>query len=166
MLKLADFKWLIPMGLVLFFDQLTKSLIKTRIDLGSSVKLLPFLSLTHHINTGAGFGIFQNFNSVLIVVAILALVIISWYLPTLSDKEKLWAGLLMGGIAGNLVDRFLIGGVTDFILVYANIFGAVRYFPSFNIADSTITISIIVFALLGRKDGLAVKSDSHHPKTR
>jgi signal peptidase II len=144
---------------VFSFDQLTKEIIRDRLAVGESWPSDGWLiKITHVTNTGAAFGILQDqglFLTVTAVIAIGAIVFYYLYPPLEHGVLRLAMGLLLGGAAGNLIDRLRFGHVTDFI-------DFPRY-PEFNVADSSIVIGlvvIIVFFLLiepasreGRADG-------------
>jgi len=109
---------------------------------------LGFFRITHIQNTGAAFGLFPDQSLVLTIFALIVGTIILFfvvygyrYYPWLgSTAITLVLGLVLSGTVGNLVDRFRFGHVTDFI--------DFSYWPAFNIADSAVTIGVILFALL------------------
>jgi len=102
-------------------------------------------------NPGIAFSIFADSASpwvryVLIGGSLLVMAILAWYLAAGADvsvRAAAGLALLLGGAAGNLTDRILHGGVTDFFEVW---FGSYRY-PAFNVADSAITIGAILILL-------------------
>jgi len=131
--------------LIVVADQLSKAWIRTNLSEGQSLFEVGFFQITHVHNTGAAFGLFRGQSFVLTIVAIIAVTIILVYgfviyprFP-LPDRMggKLALGLILGGTVGNLIDRLRFGYVTDFID-----FG---YWPSFNVADSAITVGAIIF---------------------
>ncbi|MBI2328641.1 MAG: signal peptidase II [Chloroflexi bacterium] len=99
-------------------------------------------------NTGAAFGSFQGQSFALTIVALVGIITIlaytlffSRWFPSLESRlGKSALGLVLGGITGNLIDRLnpSLGGVTDFINI--------SIWPTFNIADSAITVGLILFA--------------------
>ena len=105
-----------------------------------------FFRITHIHNTGAAFGLFQGHSFALTIVALVGIAVIllfallvyrhSPYLDNMLSRVAL--GLVLGGTVGNLIDRLRFGYVTDFID-----FG---FWPAFNIADSAITVGVIIFA--------------------
>ncbi len=119
---------------VVAIDQLTKYLIKIKFALGDTVNLLPFLSFTRIHNTGAAFGILQQYTFLLILASIVVLVIFLFsYGDLIKDtKSTIFGALVIGGAIGNLIDRIAYGFVIDFI--------DLTFWPAFNIADSCITI--------------------------
>jgi len=95
-------------------------------------------------NTGAAFGLFQGQTFALTIVALVSITVILLYalfiyrrFPLLDNRlGRLALGLILGGAIGNLIDRLRLGYVTDFI--------DVGVWPSFNIADSALTIGVII----------------------
>jgi len=129
--------WLIS-GLTLAADQLTKHLIAAAFHPGESLPLVPrVLHLTYVQNTGAAFGLFKGQHALFIV---LSLVVIMWiareFLTTrvLPSPVRWGYALVLGGAAGNLLDRMRLGHVVDFI--------DLRVWPVFNVGDSAITIGV------------------------
>lgn len=135
-------KWLALAAVLVILDQLTKYLAAQSIPPGSSVPLLPFLSLVLTYNTGAAFSFlagesgWQRWFFAAIAVAASALII--WLLHRHRRETFLCVGLtlILGGAIGNLIDRVLVGAVIDFVLLYWR-----KYqWPAFNVADSCITV--------------------------
>lgn len=110
------------------------------------------INLTYIKNTGAAFGMMQNFTIILIVLSIFAIILMLYYIikniENLLMKELLCCSLLLAGIFGNLYERLVYGYVRDFFdLTFMN-------FPVFNISDVYINISvfaIIILILLTKK---------------
>lgn len=134
------------------FDQITKWLVRTRVPLHSSVEVIPnFLDITHVRNTGAAFGFlnavdFPGKTIVIAVVAIVALIGVSIYAGTMDSQQllsQIGMAMIIGGAAGNLIDRVFVGSVVDFVDAYWGGF----HFWAFNVADSAITIGV-VFVIL------------------
>jgi signal peptidase II len=135
-------------GIIVVADQATKALVRAFIPLHDSRTIIPgLLDLTHVQNTGAAFGIlnaadFPWKQAVLAVVATAALISIAVYAARLSPRQqlaRLGLALVLGGAAGNLVDRVTTGSVVDFVDFY---WGA-SHFWAFNVADSAITVGVI-----------------------
>jgi signal peptidase II len=128
--------WLISLAIVAV-DQLTKWLVMQRLMLGESHPVIPsFLYLTYVHNRGAAFSLFQGQQTFFIVLAAAVIVWTVWELARSRGAASLrWAwGLVLGGAAGNLIDRLRFGHVIDFI--------DLRVWPVFNVADSAITIGV------------------------
>lgn len=94
-----------------------------------------YLTITY--NPGAGFGLFQDSTSLLIWFSIIVIGIILYSYDKIPKQSSIqfYVGLLLGGTIGNLIDRIRLNYVIDFI--------DLKIWPSFNIADAAITISVI-----------------------
>lgn len=133
--------------LVVAADQLSKMWVRANLAPGESLPEIGFFRLTHVYNTGAAFGLFQGQPFVLTIVALVGVAVLLFYalfiyrrLPYLDSRlNRVALGLILGGTVGNLVDRLRLGYVTDFISVG-------NWWPSFNIADSAITVGVVLFA--------------------
>lgn len=132
--------------LVAVSDQWTKALITATFAVGDSVRVLgPVMSFTRRTNTGGAFGLFQDrteFLAVIGAVVVAALFIIG---PRLAHFNRLalgGLGLVLGGAVGNLIDRFRLGHVEDFIDFH--------FWPVFNVADIGITVGagLVLLAIL------------------
>ena len=137
---------------IVVLDQLTKALVRSTVPLHASVTVIPgFMDFTHVRNTGAAFGLLNAadfpFKTVLIrVIAVAALVGVGMYAASLARHEimaRVGLALIIGGAAGNLIDRVIIGSVVDFVDVYWQ----AHHFWAFNVADSAITVGAAVMIL-------------------
>lgn len=137
---------------VVILDQATKALVRSSIPLHESVEIIPgLLSFTHVRNTGAAFGLLNNadipFKTALISLIALAglggVAVYSMTLPREQIVARTGLALVLGGAAGNLIDRLVEGSVVDFVDVY---WGA-YHFWAFNVADSAITIGVSIMIL-------------------
>ena len=138
-------------AIVVILDQLSKWLVVKYIPLYDKVPFLPFLDITHIRNEGAAFGIFRDLPEtfrlgLFIVVLVTAVVVIFYFVKKTGPHDNLLRfalGLILGGAVGNSIDRFSLRYVTDFIGFHW--FGDLTlYWPPFNIADSAITIGVIL----------------------
>ena len=144
--------YLLLMAAVVLLDQGTKALVARSLDLHEYVPIVDgFLSLSHVRNRGAAFGLLSDWDVpyqsvVLAVLSCLALGAIAFYflrLPATARLPRLALALVLGGAAGNLVDRARLGYVVDFVHAYWR-----RYqWPDFNVADSAITIGVALLVL-------------------
>ena len=127
-------------SIVVFLDYKTKQLIETYIQLPRDEIVLPFFKIVNVKNTGAAFGIFSSLsNNFFIFVSLGAIAMIIIYMIKLPKGLELFSlSLILSGATGNLIDRLTIGKVIDFI----DFFG---YWPAFNVADSAISIGVILF---------------------
>ncbi len=124
---------------VLLLDQSTKSLIVAWLDWGQSWPEEGFLRITHARNTGTAFSLFQGHNNVLSFVALFAVGVLLWVYATTGAKSfilRVALGLQLGGALGNLLDRLQQGYVTDFL--------DVGPWPIFNVADSAISVGMVL----------------------
>jgi signal peptidase II len=133
---------------VILADQLTKWWAVDRLASGP-VHVFWRLDFSLSTNTGSAFSLFQGATGVIIVVAVVlvaVLLVLVWRAPSLGRAAIL--GLILGGALGNLSDRFfrdLHGGVVDFVDFH--------FFPSFNVADSCITVGCILLVISLLFDG-------------
>lgn len=105
-----------------------------------------FFSLEFVYNPGAAFGMLANQQWLFITVSVGAIAAMLWFLRLPEAKEGVVPyamGLLMGGAAGNLLDRIQHGKVVDFLLFYWRDY----HFPNFNVADIAITVGVGLFIL-------------------
>lgn len=127
--------------IILLADIATKALVRVGLDVGQSIAILPFLSLTHVQNTGIAFGLlqFDVLRWMLVAVALAVAVAIVWSCKEhkLTEHHLAW-GLILGGAIGNAIDRIVVGTVTDFINFH--------FWPAFNVADSALTIGVVLLA--------------------
>nr|WP_208111426.1 signal peptidase II [Marinomonas balearica] len=139
--------------IVFVLDWITKQAIEASLHYGQEIAILPFFDLTLRYNTGAAFsflagaGGWQRWFFSLIAAAVV--IGISWRLIKIGKTlvmESLALALIMGGAVGNLYDRLVYGHVVDFIQVH---WQGAWYFPAFNIADSAITLGVIVMLFDG-----------------
>jgi signal peptidase II len=139
--------FLIIAAFVLALDQISKLWVSSHLGLYETIPLVGCISLTHARNTGAAFGLFANQAFLLTLVAIVGLVVILLfyrYLSRFNILGILALGLIFGGALGNLIDRLRFGYVTDFVDV--RLWGDFHW-PTFNVADSAITVGSIVLAV-------------------
>lgn len=130
--------------LVIVVDQLSKAWIRNNLAWGQSIFDVGFFQIIHVHNTGAAFGILKGCSLALIIVDIVGIVIILLLVFVLHsrwpflDSMLVMAGigLLMGGTIGNLIDRLRVGYVTDFL--------DFKVWPVFNVADSAVTVGVII----------------------
>ncbi len=139
--------FLIIAAFVVSLDQISKSWVNSHLDLYETIPLIGCLSLTHVRNTGSAFGLFANQAFLLALVSIVGLVTILLFYRYLSKSNILGIlalSLVFGGAVGNLIDRMRFGYVTDFIDV--RLWGDFHW-PTFNVADSAITVGSIVLVI-------------------
>ena len=123
---------------VLAADQATKALVRATIERGDELPLVPGIALVNTRNRGVAFGLLQDGGPLLIAFAVVAILAIVAFLALNAGRPRVWLpmGLLVGGAAGNLLDRLREGAVTDFVDLPA--------WPAFNLADVAITFGVLV----------------------
>jgi len=144
-------RWLILTFIVVFLDRVSKAAIESKTIEGWRHELVHnFIYLVHSKNTGIAFSMFADGAAwtryVLIAGSLVVIAILAWYLVAgsgVSARAAAGLSVLLGGATGNLTDRILHGGVTDFFEVWL---GTYRY-PAFNVADSAITLGAILILL-------------------
>ena len=141
--------WLALALTVILLDQFTKTLIVVFFQYGESRYVTSFFNLVRVHNTGAAFSFLAGASGwqrwFFVGIGVVATVFITWMLYRHHSQRmfSLALSLIMGGAVGNVVDRLLHGYVVDFIQVHA----AGRYFPSFNVADSAISVGAVLLIL-------------------
>jgi len=151
-------RWLWLTLAIVLADRASKYAIEHFTAEGFRRSLIPaFADLVHSVNSGIAFGLLSDFASRWVSIALIgsSLVVIfllGWMLLSgHAGRPESQAGiaLIAGGAAGNLLDRLIHGGVTDFVELRA---GSFRW-PAFNLADSAITIGafLVIFELLRRE---------------
>ncbi|HTW74869.1 MAG TPA: signal peptidase II [Steroidobacteraceae bacterium] len=132
-------------ALIVLLDQASKAWIVATVALYHSIALLPVLALTYVYNRGAAFSFLNSasgwqrwaFAALAVIVSLVLLVVLR------QIERRAWLlasgfALILGGAVGNLIDRLRLGHVVDFI----NVHWGAHYFPTFNLADSAITVGV------------------------
>lgn len=140
---MARLAWM-TIALVFLADQLSKWVIFDRLlREGEPVHLLPFFSLTPVLNKGISFGLFpansdlHHYGLVALALIIVA-VLVNWLHRAKESLTIIGLGLVIGGAAGNVLDRMRLGAVRDFFDFYIGTW----HWPAFNIADAAIVIGM------------------------
>jgi signal peptidase II len=151
-------KWFWLSGVVLILDQCSKWFADSLMGPHDAIPLLPFLALRKAYNPGAAFSFLSDASGwqrwFFVGLALLVIGLLMAWLPRLPRGQfrmALALALILGGAAGNLIDRVLYGHVIDFIDLYYRDW----HWPTFNIADSAITLGaalLILDAILGRRE--------------
>ncbi len=142
-------------SLTLILDQISKVLIEAILELNAEIQVIPNFFSLHYINNyGAAWSIMDNQTPLIITISLIALVIIYRFMYAFKTNQRnnIAFGLMVGGLIGNLIDRWLFGYVRDFFD-----FRIFQYdYPIFNIADIAIVIGVILlfYAIL--------KGEDHH----
>ena len=138
--------WLALAGVVIVLDQLTKAAVVAAFRLGESLVMTSFFDLVFVFNAGAAFSFLRDaggWQKWFFVV--LALGISAWIVGMLRHhaQERLLPAalaLILGGALGNVIDRLRFGAVVDFL----DFHWAGWHFPAFNVADSAITLGVML----------------------
>ena len=141
-------QWLsfaVVVGCAFGADQLTKWLVTSRLELGSSISIAGSLQISHVQNSGIAFGFFSQATSLVIVLTSAVVIWMLFFFARSGARHPLLPaalGLVVGGSVSNLFDRVVHGYVTDFVD-----FG---FFPSFNLADTFIVLGVaaLIFFLI------------------
>ena len=132
---------------VFLIDIVSKNFIQNKIMYGEQFEITSFLSLVHFQNTGAAFSFLSDQGGwqryFLIAISLLAVLYIPWLINQYKKNILIVIGLvlILGGAIGNLYDRISYGYVIDFIYLHFAEF----YWPAFNVADSAISLGILLF---------------------
>lgn len=133
-------------------DQVTKAWASAALGYGTPLPVVPGFNLTLLHNTGAAFSLLAGqdgwqrwlFTGIAVLVAV---VVVAWL--WLMDARERWVptalALILGGAAGNLIDRVNLGYVVDFIQLYYEAWS----WPAFNLADSAICVGAVMLIIRG-----------------
>jgi signal peptidase II len=137
---------------VLVADQITKMVVRDRLDPRDSISLVDgLLNIVHARNPGAAFSFLAEAPAwfrapFFVAITVAAIVILLYVIGRLPPEDRLMRvalGAVLGGALGNLADRLLYGEVTDFIDVHWQ----AHHWPAFNIADSSISVAVVAVVL-------------------
>jgi signal peptidase II len=133
-------------GLIIILDQWTKSLVRANLDFLEVWSpwpwLEPYARIVHWKNTGAAFGILENFGEVFKWLAAVVSIGIIYFFPQVPRQDWLLRSALilqLSGALGNFIDRITQGWVTDFI--------SVGEFAVFNVADASISVGTVLLVI-------------------
>lgn len=150
MLRNKYLRLAIVAGLVVSADQISKALILNNLPLHHSIPVIAgIFDITHILNPGGAFGFMAGMSSIVRTIVFLFIssmavgLIFYFYYKTPPAYKLLATGfaLIFGGAIGNLIDRVRFGTVIDFLDFYIGH----HHWPAFNIADSAITVGIVIF---------------------
>ena len=139
-------------AVIVLLDQVVKEMVRSQLELHGSITVIPgFFDLTRVHNTGAAYGFLNGvdfpFKTALLAcvatAALIGLGIYAWSLDRRQVLTRLGLALVIGGAAGNLIDRVTAGYVLDFVDIYRGDW----HFWAFNVADSAITIGVVLMIL-------------------
>ena len=145
----ALWPWLAIAAIVILLDQITKTLIVHAFALNNNHTVNAMLNIVRVHNSGAAFSFLAGASGwqrwFFVGLGVAAALFIVWMLRNHAGQRLFgWAlALILGGAVGNVIDRLIHGHVVDFIQVH---YGR-SYFPSFNVADSAITVGAVLLIL-------------------
>ncbi|MDQ0215054.1 signal peptidase II [Oikeobacillus pervagus] len=153
---------------VLLLDQWTKWLIVQKMNIGEQIEIIPnFFYITSHRNRGAAWGMLEGQMWLFYIITVIVMIGIIYYMNHYAkDKPlmKISLAFLLGGALGNFIDRVFRQEVVDFINTYIFSYD----FPIFNIADSALTIGVVLLMVAMFKEDREEKekangnSRTHH----
>jgi len=151
----GDKRWLMVViaALVVVLDRLSKLWVEAHIKLGGAIKVIPnVFRLTHVLNTGAAFSMFEGATSpnlvrnMLVGFSVLAVLVVMgllWKMGRTITMTSVALSLILGGAIGNLYDRIRFAYVVDFLEVHIYHY----HWPDFNVADSAIVVGACLLLL-------------------
>ncbi|MGN7455025.1 signal peptidase II [Paenibacillus pasadenensis] len=146
-MKVKGYSYVVALAAILL-DQITKIIIMNRLELYEQIKVIgDFFIITSIRNTGAAFSMLEGKQLFFLIITPIVAAGIAWYIHQQRRSGNVWLltalGLVLGGALGNFIDRLLYGHVVDFLSFN---FGSYS-FAVFNIADSAITIGVIMIII-------------------
>jgi len=150
-----DKRWLMLLiaALVIVLDRVSKLWIEAHVKLGHAIVVIPrVFRITHVLNTGAAFSMFEGASSPLLVrnmlvgfsvLAVLVVVALLWKMGRTITSTSVALSLILGGAIGNLYDRIAFQYVVDFLEVHIYHY----HWPDFNVADSAIVVGACLLLL-------------------
>lgn len=154
-MKIASKYWILASltPVIVLLDQWTKSIVFGHFRVGETLSVIPdFFNLTFVKNPGAAFGLFASAEPsfrvpFFLIIPVIALAAIAYVFRKLPAKDILIStalSLVIGGAVGNLLDRFSLNYVIDFLdFHWKNTY----HFPAFNVADSAICVGVCILVL-------------------
>jgi signal peptidase II len=148
-------KWIKLLGVagaVTVFDQITKAIVLEAMPLFSSIPVISgFFNITHVHNPGGAFGFLAGAGTgvrhlVFLAFTVMAIGMVFYFYAQTPRTQPLLEtafALILGGAAGNMIDRVRLGEVVDFLDFYMGDL----HWPAFNIADSAVTIGVGIFVI-------------------
>ena len=139
-------RWLLLSAVIVALDLATKAMVSGAFQYGEVRPVLPFFNLVLVHNTGAAFSFlagasgWQRWFFTVVTIVISAFIVAMLRKHHTDRLMSVALALVLGGALGNLYDRVTVGYVVDFIQLHA----AGWFFPAFNIADSAITVGVVL----------------------
>jgi signal peptidase II len=123
-------------------DQLVKALVTASLQRGEERDLVAGVKLVNTRNSGVAFGQLQDGGAIVAAVIAIAIGALLVYFARHARQPLMWlpTGMLLGGALGNIVDRVREGAVVDFLKL--------PHWPAFNVADSSITLGVVILLVV------------------
>ena len=152
-------RWLLVSLAIVVADLATKAWVSAAFVPGEVLEVTPFFNLVLMHNTGAAFSFLAGaggwqrwfFTAVAIVISVVLVAMLKK--PHRDRLVPLALSLVLGGALGNLWDRLALGHVVDFVQLHAGGY----YWPAFNVADSAITVGVVLLVWDGLRGGKGTK---------
>lgn len=139
--RINKFKVFVLIFSIFLLDQVTKYLAIKFLAPDGIIKILPFLNFVYVENTGTAFGLFKFLGSEFFILIALFATVFMIYMCFKDYQNYFIYSLIIAGALGNITDRFIYKHVIDFIDLHVGKF----HWPAFNIADTAISIGIVIF---------------------
>lgn len=152
--------WLVLVALVIVLDQVSKQAVVAHLSYGESVRVTDFFDLVLLYNPGAAFSFlashsgWQRWFFVVLALAVSGWLFVMVYRHRSETLQPLAFSLVAGGALGNVIDRFHIGAVVDFLFFHLGRHG----WPAFNLADSAICLGVALMILAQLREARAGKA--------
>ncbi len=150
-------------AVVLVLDRWTKHWAVTALAFDHPMQVIgDYVRLTYTRNSGVAFGIGQGTGFPYYIFSLIAIVVIVWMFASGRARglvRQLALALILGGAIGNLVDRVTTGEVVDFIEVGVPAW----HWPVFNVADSAVTVGVVLFALFWSRPPEPMEASAEAP---
>jgi signal peptidase II len=133
-------------------DQITKAIVEKVMETHPfGIPILPFFSLVSAWNRGVSFSQLGFVAPWMLAggAVLVALILVFWLTRIDNRLQAMGVGLIAGGALGNVIDRLRVGAVFDFLDVYVRAGGREWHWPAFNVADSAITVGVILLLFHG-----------------
>ena len=147
--------------LLIVIDQISKWIIVKNMQIGESITVIKnFFYITSHRNRGAAWGILQDQMWLFYIITIIVIAVIVYILQTQAKGKyffQLSLVFILGGAIGNFIDRLFRKEVVDFIDTYIFTYN----FPIFNIADSALTIGVVLMFIQMLKESMEEKRNAN-----
>jgi signal peptidase II len=130
---------------VVVADQAVKAVVRANVKPFDVIHVVPGVKLVYARNSGVAFSALSGGGPLVVLVAIVALAALVFFFVTHLRRRLVWlpTGLLLGGAAGNLIDRVRYGDVTDFVKL--------PHWPAFNVADVAVTVGVLALVYVLEK---------------